>query len=65
MEEKSTEEVSLGMEVGIASSMLGEKTSWKFVETDTVLRADVVFIGNTEWIVNAISTSVVDKVGAT
>lgn len=48
--------------------MLGEKTSWEFVDTDSVfavLGAGVVLTGNTEWTVNVISASVVDKVDAT
>lgn len=68
MEEKAIGEVSLGIGVDIASSILDEETSWKFVGTDSVfavLRAGVVFTGNTEWAVNAISALVVDKVDAT
>lgn len=68
MEEKSIGEVSFGTGVDIASSILDEETSWKFVGTDSVfavLRAGVVFTGNTEWAVNAISALVVDKVDAT
>lgn len=68
MKEKAIGEVSLGIGVDIASSILDEETSWKFVGTDSVfavLRAGVVFIGNTEWTVNAISSLVVDKVDAT
>lgn len=68
MEEKAIGEVSLGIGIDIASSILDEETSWKFVGTDSVfavLRAGVVFTGNTEWAVNAISALVVDKVDAT
>lgn len=68
MKEKAIGEVSLGIGVDIASSILDEETSWKFVGTDSVfavLRVGVVFIGNTEWTVNAISSLVIDKVDAT
>lgn len=68
MKEKAIGEVSLGIGVDIASSILDEETSWKFVGTDSVFavfRVGVVFIGNTEWTVNAISSLVIDKVDAT
>lgn len=51
VEEKAIGEVSLGRGVDIASSILDEETSWKSIGTDSVLavlRAAVVFIGNTE-----------------
>lgn len=68
VEEKAIGEVSLGIGVDIASSILDEETSWKFLDTDSVfavLREGVVFIGNTEWTANAISALVVDKVDVT
>lgn len=68
VEEKAVGEVSLGIGVDIASSILDEETSWKCLDTDSVfavLREGVVFIGNTEWTANAISALVVDKVDVT
>jgi hypothetical protein len=45
------EEVSLGMEVDMASSMLGKETPWNFGDANSVsavLRTGVVSIGLTE-----------------
>lgn len=48
LKEKATEEASFGMEIDVVSSILGEETSWKFVDVNsvsTVLSSEVVSIG--------------------